>query len=170
MAVNTPKKHLFAKEYIIDLNASKAAIRAGYSEKTAYSMGQRLLKDVEIQKEIQRLMDERGKRTEITADRVLIEIGRIAFFNPKNLFNSDGTPKTMQDISDDTAAAISGLDVVSMSGGEAQAGQILKYKIADKNSALEKLCKHLGLFNEKSSNEDKPEPKQIVFTVVDARA
>ena len=59
-------QQLFCDEYLIDLNATQAAIRAGYSEKTAYSQGQRLLKNVEIQKQIQKRKDDRSKRTEIT--------------------------------------------------------------------------------------------------------
>lgn len=67
----TPKKSIFVKEYLIDLNATQAAIRCGYSEKTAYSQGQRLLKDVEIQKAIQAAMDKRSEKTEITAEYIL---------------------------------------------------------------------------------------------------
>lgn len=74
----TPKQELFAKEYLVDLNATRAAIRCGYSEKTAYSQGQRLLKDVEVSGAIQKAMDERSERTEITADDVLNRINRIA--------------------------------------------------------------------------------------------
>ena len=73
------KQEQFAKEYLIDLNATQAAIRAGYSSKTAYSQGQRLLKNVEIQTRISELMNERSRRTEITADRVIQEIAKIAF-------------------------------------------------------------------------------------------
>lgn len=67
----SPKQERFAREYMLDLNATQAAIRAGYSPKTAYSMGQRLLKNVEVQKAVQSAMDERSKRTEVNADYVL---------------------------------------------------------------------------------------------------
>lgn len=78
MAKLNEKQNRFCREYIIDLNATQAAIRAGYSEKTAYSIGQRLLKKVECQELIQELMDERKKRTRLTADDVLERIDRIA--------------------------------------------------------------------------------------------
>ena len=68
------KQERFAREYLLDLNATQAAIRAGYSPKTAYSMGQRLLKNVEIQSAIQGAMDERSKRTEVDADYVLTNL------------------------------------------------------------------------------------------------
>lgn len=70
----TPRSIDFVDEYLVDLNATQAAIRAGYSEKTAYSIGQRLLKNVEVQKMIANRMEERSKRTEITQDRVLTDI------------------------------------------------------------------------------------------------
>lgn len=67
----TEKKGRFVEEYPIDLNATQAAIRAGYSEKTAYSQGQRLLKDVEVSAAIQNALSERSERTQIDADYVL---------------------------------------------------------------------------------------------------
>ena len=67
----TPKQKTFVDEYLIDLNATQAAIRAGYSEATARSQGQRLLTNVDVAKAIQVAMDERSDRTEITADYVL---------------------------------------------------------------------------------------------------
>ena len=70
----SPKQERFAREYLVDLNATQAAIRAGYSPKTAYSMGQRLLKNVEVQKAVQSAMDERSKRTEVNADYVLTNL------------------------------------------------------------------------------------------------
>ena len=65
------KQESFVREYLIDLNATQAAIRAGYSEATAYSQGQRLLKNVEVADAIQKQMDKRAKRVEVTADYVL---------------------------------------------------------------------------------------------------
>jgi phage terminase small subunit len=65
---------LFAQEYIKDLNATRAAKAAGYSEKTAYSQGGRLLNHVEVQKYIKEFMEKRAERTEITADNVLKDI------------------------------------------------------------------------------------------------
>jgi len=64
----------FCKEYLLDLNATQAALRTGYSKKTAYSQGQRLLKHDEVQAEVQRLMDIRADKTEINADYVLTGI------------------------------------------------------------------------------------------------
>ena len=79
MARLTEKQKRFVEEYLVDLNATQAAIRAGYSPKTAYSMGQRLLKNVEVQKAIQEAIQERQKRTEITQDMVVDELRAVAF-------------------------------------------------------------------------------------------
>ena len=73
MALNNKQK-IFCEEYIVDLNATQAAIRAGYSAKTAYSLGQQLLKKLECQIYVQELMDKRSERTEITADNILREL------------------------------------------------------------------------------------------------
>lgn len=79
MAALNPKQARFVAEYLIDLNATQAAIRSGYSEKTAYSQGQRLLKNAEAAKAIEKAMAKRSARTEITADRVLAELAKIGF-------------------------------------------------------------------------------------------
>ena len=86
----TPRSIDFVDEYLVDLNATQAAIRAGYSEKTAYSIGQRLLKNVEVQKMIANRMEERSKRTEITQDRVLADIERIKQDAMRKAFDKNG--------------------------------------------------------------------------------
>ena len=72
------KRERFVEEYLIDLNATQAAIRAGYSPKTAYSIGHELMKIPEVRARIYKAMAERSKRTGINADRVLRELGKIA--------------------------------------------------------------------------------------------
>ena len=74
----TPKKIMFAREYIVDLNATQAAIRSGYSKKTAASQGERLLRDVDIARLVQENMDARSQKTGITAELVLSRVNRIA--------------------------------------------------------------------------------------------
>ena len=86
----TPRSIYFVDEYLVDLNATQAAIRAGYSEKTAYSIGQRLLKNVEVQKMIANRMEERSKRTEITQDRVLTDIELIKQDAMRKAFDKNG--------------------------------------------------------------------------------
>lgn len=149
MADLTPKQQLFVDEYLVDLNATQAAIRAGYSSKTAYAIADRLLRKAEVQHAIQEAKKSRSERTEITQDRVLKELARIAFFDPRKMFDADGKPIHISALDDETAAAVAGLEVVTKGNADMGLGEILKYKISDKNSALDKLCRHLGLYADK---------------------
>lgn len=146
----TPKQARFVSEYLIDLNATQAAIRAGYSARTARQMGEENLTKPDIALAVREGMEAREQRTEITQDTAIKEVARIAFFDPRRLFNPDGSPKPLHELDDDTAAAIAGLDVQEQYEGSGSdrrfVGYLKKYRIADKNSALEKLMKHLGMF------------------------
>lgn len=149
----TAKQEAFVIEYLVDLNATQAAIRAGYSENTARFIGAENLTKPYIQAAIQKAQEERAKRTEITADRVLKEYARLGFFDPRKLFDSEGKPIPIQDLDDDTAAAIAGLDVMEEYEGFGDnrtfVGYTKKYKIVDKKGALDSIAKHLGMFVEK---------------------
>jgi phage terminase small subunit len=149
----TAKQERFAEEYLVDLNATQAAIRAGYSEKTAAEIGRQNLIKLEIQKEIQEAIEKRSKRTEITVDRVLNEYAKIGFFDPRKLFDKDGKPIPINELDADTAAAIGGLDVLEEYEGYGEyrtfVGHTKKYKIIDKKGALDSIARHLGMFNDK---------------------
>ena len=125
MALND-KQQRFVDEYLKDLNATQAAIRAGYSAKTAYAIAEKLLRKVEIQQAVQDAKKARSERTEITQDRVLQELARLAFFDPRKMFHGDGSPKAIHELDDDTAAAVSGLNVVNIGNSEVGIGQVLK--------------------------------------------
>ncbi|WP_272970439.1 terminase small subunit [Comamonas terrigena] len=169
MALN-PKQERFAAEYLIDLNATQAAIRAGYSAKTAYSQGERLLRHVEVAKAIQAGQKARAVRTEITQDRVLQELGRIAFFDIRQLYRPDGTMKDPAEMDADTAAALASIevreelergtgdeeaDVVAPGGatrrkrGELVGGYTIKTRVFDKVATLQLAMRHLGMLNDK---------------------
>lgn len=151
----TPKQEAFVAEYLVDLNATQAAIRAGYSEKTAYSMGQRLLKNVEVAAAIAEAQAKRAERTEITQDRVLIELAKIGFSDLRKAMTHEGALLNPGEWDDDTAGAISSLEVVVTQGNETdENGQrvpqhVHKIKTWDKLAALDKIGKHLGMFTEK---------------------
>lgn len=94
MAKISAKQELFVDEYLIDLNATQAAIRAGYSPKTAEQQGSRLLSNVKVKGRVAEKMAERSKRCGINQDRVLQELARIAFVNPADVINmSDASIK-----------------------------------------------------------------------------
>ena len=150
----TPKQKRFVAEYLIDLNATAAAKRAGYSEKTAYSIGLETLKKPEIQNAIQEAMQERQQRTEITQDMVIQELAKLGFFDIRKLFDKDGKPLDISKLDDDTAAALVGLDVQDVSDSDGNyVGFIKKYKMADKIKALELLGKHLGTWEHQDKQQ-----------------
>lgn len=162
----TAKQRAFVREYLIDLNATQAAIRAGYSAKTAYSQGERLLRNVEVERAISAAMKLRAERTNITADRVLNELAKIGFADIRKAVkwtssliteedNSDGGDVLViknivtnniqivasEEIDDDTAAAISEISQ--------NATGCIKVKLHDKRAALVDIGRHLGMFTDK---------------------
>lgn len=146
----TPKKAAYVREYLIDLNATQAAIRAGYSEKTAKQQGQRLLTNVDVQVAIQEAQEARAERTEVSADRVLRELLRLGTSNVKRLFDEHGNFLPINEIDDHTAAAISSIEVVMEKGQEGNETTVFTKKVRfwDKKGSLELIGKHLGMFDE----------------------
>jgi len=148
MSKLTPKQAAFVREYLIDLNATQAAIRAGYSAKTAYRTGADNLTKPQIADAIQQGVNKRAQRTEITADRVVQELARIAFGDPRRLFDANGNVKPVTELDDDAAAMLGGLEVVTKlpPGEDCEPEYIHKFKMWDKGAALDKLMKHLGAY------------------------
>ena len=164
----TDKQRLFCEEYLIDLNATQAAIRAGYSERTAAAQAARLLTNVKVQEYIQKRKRDRVERTEITQDRVLQELAVIAFSNAADYaavvekqvmltledgnqigaVDDDGKPlmyRTVepvltQDLTENQKRALA----VIKKGRDG-----FEVKPYDKIRALELLGKHIGMFTEK---------------------
>ncbi len=152
----TEKQNIFADEYLVDLNATRA-YKAAYprikSDDTAAAAGARLLRNVKVAEYIQKRMDDRAKRTEITQDKVLRELAKLGFFDIRKLFDENGKPLDIVSLDNETAACIAGLDVMDIYDGSGDdkefTGYIKKYKVADKLKALELLGKHLGMFKDK---------------------
>lgn len=143
-----PKQELFCKEYIVDLNATQAALRADYSEKTAGSIGHNLLKKVEIQHRINELKQTRSQKTEITAERVLNELAKIAFADVTEFFEhdkKDGYVTLKKNfLNSPNIGAVAGIEPTATG---------LKVKMNDKQKALEMLMRHLGQFNADTSQK-----------------
>jgi len=122
---------------------------AKWKDESVWQRASKLASDAKVQSRVQELLQKAAAANEITVERVLKEIARLAFFDIRKLVNADGTPKPLNELDDDTAAAIAGLDVARVGNAMIGEGEILKFKIADKNSALEKLAKHLQMFTDK---------------------
>lgn len=150
------RQELFAREYLVDLNATKAAIRAGYSAKTAGQIGERLLKNVVIAKKVQRAMDARAKRIDITADAVLQELAKIAFANTLDYVRVLDDGSVVVDMSKATRDQMAALCEVTSevylegSGDAAKEVKRVKFKMADKRGALVDLGRNLKLFTDKT--------------------
>lgn len=146
MAKLTPKQERFIEEYLIDLNATQAAIRAGYSPKTANEQGNRLLANVSVRTCVDKAMAERSRRTGISQDRVIMELARIGFLNPDDVINFNNATVNSHASADDLAA-IQSVKVKSSytENGESTEREV---KFNDKLKALELLGKHLGMFKE----------------------
>ena len=140
----TKKQKRFVEEYLIDLNATQAAIRAGYSPDSAKEIGSENLTKPDIAKAVDQAIAERSRRTGVNADRVVRELAKIAFVNAGEVVDLD-TALLMDKISDDDMAAIQSVKVKTFG----EDGVEREVKLADKLKALELLGKHLGLFKDK---------------------
>lgn len=142
----TKRQQLFIDEYLIDLNATQAAIRAGYSAKTADQQGSRMLANVKVQQAVAKAMAARSKRTGVNQDRVVLELAKLAFVKMTDLVDSHG--RIRDDATDDDLACIESVKYKS-SESDTWSSVEREVKISSKLKALELLGKHLGMWNDK---------------------
>jgi len=168
----TAKQQKFCREYLVDLNATQAAIRAGYSEKTAYAIGSENLKKPEIVEALIELREELAQRPDIaTPEEVLAGYTRDIRFDPRKLYDESGILKDVKDLDDDTALAIAGFEISekiaeSNGGQDTTCFRNFKYKLPDKKANRDSLAKHLGLFVERHALTD-TEGKDILGDILD---
>lgn len=138
----TPKQQRFVEEYLIDLNATQAAIRAGYSKSTAYSIGQENLNKPELAAEIEKRRSELSDKAEVTQEQIVAEFCRMGFYDPAEIAGRPmNGPEDISNLPEDVRRAIVGW-------GWDKAGNFT-LKLADKNAALTNLGRHLGMFTDK---------------------
>jgi phage terminase small subunit len=148
MVALTDKQRRFVDEYIISLNATQAAIKAGYSPKTAEQMGYKLVQNSSVSEALQKKRLKLEKKTEITQERILQELANVALANATDYVTiTDGGVQIVNtaDIPPDKLAAIAGIK-------QTQTG--IEIKTRDKLKALELLGKHLGMFNDTDKRQD----------------
>lgn len=148
-----PKQEMFVQEYLIDLNATQAAVRAGYSQKTARQIGSQLLANLNIQERLSELYEERRQKVKVESDEVLLELIQIAKSDIVELFQDNGTVKEIKDIPASFRRCISSVEINETFEHEGNTkvwtGYTKKVRLWDKTKALDMLCRHLGLFNDK---------------------
>ena len=141
----------FCQEYLIDLNGTQAAIRAGYSEKSARSQGYLLLTKHYIQNKLRKLKDERSDRVQIEGDSVVKELAKVAFSNIQDflevLEGGEVTLKAFELIEREKLAAIESIKIsTTRNKDESREYTTTQFKLHSKLNALEQLGKHLGIF------------------------
>jgi phage terminase small subunit len=144
-----PKPARFVQEYLVDLNATQAAIRAGYSAKTAKCIGSRLLTNVDIAAAVREGQQAQWAKAELSASRVLEELRRVGFVNIRGLFQADGQMKPVTEWSDEQLAAVASVDIVTVERGNAPPARVHKLRLWNKVAALDTLAKHFGLLKER---------------------
>lgn len=159
----TNRKYLFCINYLKDYNATQAAIQAKYSAKTAGQAATRLLKNVQIQQALAELKNEISQKVELTVERILLELMRIAFADLTQVFDEAGNIKPWEEIPEDVRRCITGIDVQELYADKQPIGTIKRVKFASKEKALELLGKYKDMFVEKLQVDDKREKAYLTI-------
>lgn len=158
----TPKEQVFVREYLRDANGTRAAVAAGYSEKTAAVAASKLLRKVKVAQELGNLRKKLCDKLEVSAEKVLQGIAELAFFDMRKFFTAAGNLIPIHDLDDQTARALKGCDVEKLfkhfgKGQAEESGTITKIRVADRLEALELLGRHLKMFTDKLEVTDSQE-------------
>ncbi|MDP9159476.1 MAG: terminase small subunit [Acidobacteriota bacterium] len=149
------KRHeKFAKEYVRDLNATRAAKAAGYSQSTAASQGSRLLTKSKIQRLVDRETSKWASKCDISIEMVAEGLRKQGFYDPRAFYHEDGSLKSVPELDEETAFALAGFETEKLyqhyaKGAAQEIGTISKVKMADRTRALELLGRHLKMFTDK---------------------
>ncbi|HDQ4327482.1 TPA: terminase small subunit [Pseudomonas aeruginosa] len=189
----TKKQRLFVDEYLIDLNATQAAIRAGYSTRRATEIGYQLLQRPEVAQAIQAAMAERSKRTEVEADYVIRRLREIDEMDVLDILEDDGSFRSIRDWPKAWRQFLSGIEIAELFEGRGDdrriAGVLRKVKWPDKLRNLELLSRHVGTESAAldlelkrldvakkraelkllENPEDDAPPTSVAVTIIDAR-
>ena len=149
----TPKQSRFVEEYLLDLNGKQAAIRAGYSPKTAEVQGSRLLRNAKVQKALEAAVQARSRRTEVTADRVVAEFAKLAFADMRDYWPKMGETVDLHRLDQDRTAAIGEITIDEVVDAGGTLHRRTRLKLHDKKGALDSLARHLGMFVDRHAAE-----------------
>ncbi|EKM6336589.1 TPA: terminase small subunit [Pseudomonas aeruginosa] len=189
----TKKQRLFVDEYLLDLNATQAAIRAGYSTRRAAEIGYQLLQRPEVAQAIQAAMAERSKRTEVEADYVIRRLREIDEMDVLDILEDDGSFRSIRDWPKAWRQFLSGIEIAELFEGRGDdrriAGVLRKVKWPDKLRNLELLSRHVGTESAAldlelkrldvakkraelkllENPEDEAPPTSVAVTIIDAK-
>lgn len=151
-------------------NATDAALRAGFSPKTAYSQGSRLLKNVEISTAIANRQQQLAEKYRLTTDDVIRSISQELHFDPAKIYNADGSLKSVLEMDEDTRMALTAIECEEIGGGDTPVTIVRKFKWAAKHQAREQAMKHLGMFekdNQQKAGMFDAIPRDILAAIED---
>ena len=155
----TPKQQRFVGEYLKDLNATQAAIRAGYSSSSAAEIGYENLRKPQIATAISEAFKARAERTRVEGDRVVLELARIGFSDLREIasWGEDGFAyKASDELTDEAAAAIAGIVETATRTRDGRERRTRTVKLHSKLRALELLGRHLGIFTDRINMSSPP--------------
>ena len=166
----TKKQSLFIKEYMVDRNQTKAAIRAGFSMNRASATGAELVAKSNIKRLIDIEIENQNIRLEISADRTILEISRLATFDPRRMYDADGRLLTIPELDDDTAACIGGMKQTTIYPKAAHLEKkiVTEYTINNKGQALNML-KEIQKLADVTADLNPAESIEIQFVTKSAR-
>jgi phage terminase small subunit len=165
----TSKQARFVEEYLVDCSGKQAAIRAGYSPKSAEAQASRLLSNARVQAALQAAMRARSRRTEVTADRVVTELAKLAFADMRDYWPQKGEQVDLTKLDPDRTAAIAEITIDEEceppnGKGEPTRKRKTRLKLHDKKGALDSLARHLGMFVDRHVAEGSIEHQVLMMT------
>jgi phage terminase small subunit len=166
----TDLERRFATYYLEEFNGTKAYTQASarkVTKKTAEVSSYKMLRRPAVQAFVKAQRDKLLDKAELSVGDTLTKLRQLLMYDIRNIFGPDGTPLRVQDLDDDTAAAIVGIKVVTKGNAEMGIGQVMELKLADKNSTLEKALKYHGLF-ERDHKQQADALKEITIKLVKA--
>jgi phage terminase small subunit len=149
----------FVTNYVRCLNATQAAKEAGYSEKSAHVQGSQLLKNAKVRQEIDAILKRRLKKDELSAERILEELRRIATFDYRQFYDAEGNFKPPTEWTEEMGAVVSSSETVikNVTAGDRKQDTVTKIRLNPKTDALNTLAKYFGLLSERVEHHGKLE-------------
>lgn len=145
----TEQQKKFCREYMKDFNGKQAAIRAGYSAKSANEQGSRLLTNINVQKFLETLKSKAAEKDEGLADEIVAELKKIGFSDIRKYLDSDNTIKDISQLPPELTTVVESIKKTETEFGDDKTGGTktsIQFKLHSKLDALEKLAKYVGLY------------------------
>src|SRR6476469_4139125 len=143
----------FVAEYLLDQNATRAAVAAGYSERTAKVLGCRLLREPDIREAVNLANEKANAAVNLTVERVKEAIAKLCFFDPRSFWNADGTAKPICEVPEDARMAICGFETAELFTGTGESrslcGYVKKFRLLPRDRALELAARHLKMLTDR---------------------